>query len=146
MMYIPIGHPELFNTDQGGQFTGAAFAGVSIDAGARIAMDGRGRWMDNVVIERLRRSLEREDVYLKGYADGIEARAATGEWIALYNERRLRQAPDDRAPMAVFRDRPLAGACGHVDNTLPCRANPSRCALTTCPQRERKQQPRSRAA
>ena len=68
------GRPEIFNTDQGSQFTGAAFTSVLIDAGVRISMDGRGRWMDNVFIERLWRSLKHEDVYLKGYADGLEAR------------------------------------------------------------------------
>src|SRR6516165_1735820 len=73
------GRPEIFNTDQGSQFTGAAFTSVLINAGVRISMDGRGRWMDNVFIERLWRSLKHEDVYLKGYADGIEARTGMGE-------------------------------------------------------------------
>ena len=65
-------------------------------------MDGRGRWIDNVFIERLWRSLKYEDVYLKGYADGIEARAGIGEWIAFYNERRLHQAMGYCAPLAVL--------------------------------------------
>jgi transposase InsO family protein len=65
-----FGRPEIFNTDQGSQFTSAAFTGALAEAGVAISMDGRGRWMDNVFIERLWRSLKSEDVYLKGYADG----------------------------------------------------------------------------
>src|SRR5512144_3428266 len=70
-----FGRPEIFNTDQGSQFTSAAFTGRLADADIRISMDGRGRWLDNVFIERLWRSLKYEDVYLKGYVDGREARA-----------------------------------------------------------------------
>ena len=67
------GAPKIFNTDQGSQFTSAAFTGALVEAGIAISMDGRGRWMDNVFIERLWRSLKHEDIYLKGYADGREA-------------------------------------------------------------------------
>ena len=134
------GRPEIFNTDQGSQFTGAAFTGVLINAGVRISMDGRGRWMDNVFIERLWRSLKHEDIYLKGYADGREARAGIAEWIAFYNESRLHQALAYRAPMAVFREGAAEGACGHVDNAPTAKPNPTRRALTTCPQEEQKQQ------
>jgi putative transposase len=134
------GRPEIFNTDQGSQFTGAAFTGVLLAAGVRISMDGRGRWMDNVFIERLWRSLKYEDVYLKGYADGFEARAGIGEWLAFYNEHRLHQALDYRAPMAIFRDRDDVGTCGHVDNALPRKPNRQPRALTTCPQPAQKQQ------
>ena len=134
------GRPEVFNTDQGSQFTGMTFTGVLVAAGIRISMDGRGRWMDNVFIERLWRSLKYEDVYLKGYADGIEARAGIGEWIAFYNENRLHQSLAYRAPMAVFREGAAAGTCGHVDNALHSKPNPHRRALTTCPQEEQKQQ------
>ena len=69
------GRPEIFNTDQGSQFTSHAFTSVLIGADIRISMDGRGRWMDNVFIERLWRSLKYEDIDLKGYADSREARA-----------------------------------------------------------------------
>jgi putative transposase len=134
------GRPEIFNTDQGSQFTGVAFTSVLINAGVRISMDGRGRWMDNVFIERLWRSMKHEDVYLKGYADGIEARTGIGEWIAFYNEHRLHQALRYRAPMAVFRDGSAAGARGHVDNAPTAKPNPLSRALTTCPQEEQKQQ------
>jgi putative transposase len=134
------GRPEIFNTDQGSQFTGTAFTSVLINAGVRISMDGRGRWMDNVFIERLWRSLKHEDVYLKGYADGLEARTGIGEWIAFYNEFRLHQALGYRAPMAVFREGSAAGACGHVDNAPTAKPNPHSRALTTCPQEAQKQQ------
>jgi putative transposase len=70
-----FGRPEIFNTDQGSRFTGAAFTGVLIAASMRIPMDGRGRWMDNVFSERLWRSLKHEDIYLKGHADGRETHA-----------------------------------------------------------------------
>ncbi len=125
------GKPEIFNTDQGSQFTGSAFTDVLIEAGVRIAMDGRGRWMDNVFIERVWRSLKYEDVYLKGYADGREAKAGIGAYFAFYNERRLHQALGYRAPMAVWREGAASGAYGHVDNAS---------ALTTCPQADQKQQ------
>jgi putative transposase len=125
------GKPEIFNTDQGSQFTSSAFTGVLIEAGVRISMDGRGRWMDNVFIERVWRSLKHEDVYLKGYADGREAKAGIGEYFAFYNERRLHQALGDRTPMAVWREGAAPGAYGHVDNAH---------ALTTCPQADQNQQ------
>ena len=88
------GKPEIFNTDQGRQFTGSAFTGVLIEAGVRISMDGRGRWIDNVFIERVWRSLKHEDVYLKGYADGCEAKAGIAEYFVFYNEQPLHQALD----------------------------------------------------
>jgi putative transposase len=98
-----FGRPEIFNTDQGSQFTSAAFTGTLAAAGVRISMDGRGRWMDNVFIERLWRSLKHEDVYLKAYADGREARAGIGEWISFYNGSRPHQALGNRTPIAVWR-------------------------------------------
>ncbi|MGH6933891.1 MAG: IS3 family transposase, partial [Dongiaceae bacterium] len=97
------GKPQIFNTDQGSQFTSADFTAVLIEAGVRISMDGRGRWMDNVFIERVWRSLKYEDIYIKGYADGREARTGIGEYFAYYNERRLHRALFYRAPMAVWR-------------------------------------------
>ena len=99
-------------------------------------MDGRGRWMDNVFIERLWRSLKHEDVYLKGYADGREAARGIAEWIAFYNDQRPHQALGHRAPMTVRRD----GAAGPkaVDMTLRLD-NAS--ALPTCPQPQKQTQP-----
>jgi putative transposase len=87
-----FGRPEIFNTDQGSQFTSAAFTGALTAAGIKISMDGRGRWMDNVFIERLWRSLKHEDIYLKGYADGREAKDGVTSWMEFYNARRLHQA------------------------------------------------------
>jgi putative transposase len=82
------GTPGIFNTDQGSQFTSAAFTNVLRDKGIRISMDGRGRWLDNVFIERLWRSLKYENVYLNAYETGSEARAGIGKWIAFYNRTR----------------------------------------------------------
>ena len=129
-----FGRPEIFNTDQGSQFTAAAFTGVLTEAAIRISMDGRGRWMDNVFIERLWRSLKYEDVYLKGYADGHEARAGIASWIAFYNGRRPHQALGDRTPMAVWRE----GVTGPIGNAVDMMDNAR--ALPTCPQRQQQQQ------
>ena len=131
-----FGRPEIFNTDQGSQFTSVAFTGTLAAAGIKISMDGRGRWMDNVFIERLWRSLKHEDVYLKHYADGREARAGIGAWIAFYNLQRPHQALANRAPMAVWR----AGVTGDlgdraVDMTLVLRTSLDNAgALPTSPQ------------
>ena len=127
------GKPEIFNTDQGAQFTSAAFTGAVTAAGVAISMDGRGRWMDNVFIERLWRSLKYEDLYLKAYADGRAARRGIAEWMEFYNERRLHQALGYRAPMAVWREQiARAPAVDMVDNA---------CALPTCPQHQQQTQP-----
>jgi putative transposase len=131
-----FGKPEIFNTDQGSQFTSAAFTGALAAAGVRISMDGRGRWMDNVFIERLWRSLKYEDVYLKGYADGHEAKAGIGLWIDFYNTRRPHQALGERAPLAVWREG-VTGALGAsaVDMTLVLRTSLDNAgALPTSPQ------------
>lgn len=127
-----FGRPEIFNTDQGSQFTSAAFTGTLAAAGIRISMDGRGRWMDNVFIERLWRSLKYEDIYLKGYADGREARAGIGLWVAFYNSRRPHQALGNRAPMAVWREG-VMGALGNTAVDMTLRLDNAG-ALPTCPQ------------
>jgi putative transposase len=80
-----FGRPEIFNTDQGSQFTSPRFTGVLLEAGVRISMDGRGRWMDNVFIERLWRSLKYECVYLHAFETGSELRAGLTKWIGYYN-------------------------------------------------------------
>ena len=114
-----FGNPEIFNTDQGSQFTSGEFTGMLAAANIRISMDGRGRWIDNVFIERLWRSLKYEDVYLKGYADGREAKAGIAEWLAFYNHRRPHQALANRTPIAVWRDRLSSALAGEaVDMTL----------------------------
>ena len=83
-----FGKPEIFNTDQGSQFTSPRFTAVLSAAGVRISMDGRGRWMDNVFIERLWRSLKYECVYLHAFETGSELRAGLSKWIGYYNARR----------------------------------------------------------
>jgi putative transposase len=127
-----FGRPEIFNTDHGSQFTSAAFTGVLAAADVRISMDGRGRWMDNVFIERLWRSLKYEDIYLKGYADGRDARTGIGLWMAFYNGRRPHQALGDRTPMAVWREG-TAGSLGDTAVDMTLRLDNAD-ALPTCPQ------------
>ena len=131
------GRPDIFNTDQGSQFTSQAFTDRLQSAGIKISMDGRGRWMDNVFIERLWRSLKYEDVYLKGYSDGREARAGIGEWIAFYNERRLHQALGYRAPMAMWRQG-ISAVLGQEAVDMPLRLD-NALALPTCPQPQQQQ-------
>jgi putative transposase len=96
------GRPEIFNTDQGCQFTSEAFTQVLVDAGVRISMDGKGRWTDNVFIERLWRSLKYEEVYLNAYETLPEARDGIRRWIAFYNQRRKHQALQKRTPDTVY--------------------------------------------
>jgi putative transposase len=96
-------------------------------------MDGRGRWLDNVFVERLWRSLKYEEVHLKAYADGHEARAGIGSWVAFYNDRRPHQALAYRTPMAVWR----GGREPAVD--MPPRLDNAG-ALPTCPQPPQQQQ------
>jgi putative transposase len=135
---VRFGKPEIFNTDQGSQFTSAAFTGILAAADIRISMDGRGRWMDNVFIERLWRSLKYEDIYLKGYADGREARAGIGAWIAFYNARRPHQALGNLTPMAVWREG-VTGALGNTAVDMTLRLDNAG-ALPTCPQPPQQQQ------
>jgi len=97
------GKPRIFNTDQGSQFTSAAFTGALEKASVTISMDGRGRFMDNIFIERLWRSIKYEEVHPKAYADGREARAGIGAWMAFYNHRRPHQAMSNQMPMEVWR-------------------------------------------
>ena len=94
--------PEIFNTDQGSQFTSEGFTGLLASRGVRISMDGRGRWMDNVFIERLWRSVKYEEVYLKGYESIPEARRELGAYFDFYNRRRRHQGLEDRTPDEVY--------------------------------------------
>ncbi len=96
------GKPDIFNTDQGSQFTGFDFTNTLKDAGIRISMDGRGRWMDNVFIERLWRSLKYECVYLNAFETGSEARASIRRWINYYNRNRPHSSFDGRTPNEVY--------------------------------------------
>jgi len=104
------GPPELFNTDQGAQFTSPDFTGVLKREGITISMDGKGRATDNVFIERVWRSLKYEDVYLHDYATLAEAHAGIARWIRFYNVRRPHQSLGNRTPMAVYRGMPLGRA------------------------------------
>lgn len=127
-----FGKPDIFNTDQGSQFTSAEFTGTLMKAGIKISMDGRGRWMDNVFIERLWRSLKQEDIFLKGYADGREAKAGIASWIGFYNKWRPHQGLNHRTPMAVWREG-MTGALGGTAVDMALRLD-NACALPTCPQ------------
>jgi putative transposase len=94
-----FGHPEIFNTDQGSQFTSPRFTAVLHAAGVKISMDGRGRWMDNVFVERLWRSLKYECVcYLHAFETGSELRAGLSRWISYYNVRRPHSTLAGRTP------------------------------------------------
>jgi putative transposase len=97
-----FGCPEVFNTDQGSQFTSPRFTGVLRDAGVRISMDGRGRWMDNVFIERLWRSPEYECVYLHAFETGSDLRAGLSAWIGYYNTRRPHSTLAGRTPDEAY--------------------------------------------
>ena len=121
------GAPQIFNTDQGSQFASGEFTGVLKASCVRISMDGKGRYLDNIFIERLWRSLKYEDVYIKAYASVPEARRGIGGWLNFYNDERLHQALGYLTPREVFE---MPAPYGYVDN-----AN----ALTTSPQAHHQQ-------
>jgi putative transposase len=102
------GKPDIFNTDQGSQFTGAAFTGALTDNGIAISMDGKGAWRDNVFVERLWRSVKYEEVYLRAYDGVSEARASIGRYLNFYNGRRPHSSLDGVTPdQAYFNSLPL---------------------------------------
>ena len=96
------GSPEIFNTDQGSQFTSLEFTGVLKKAGIRISMDGRGRCIDNIFIERLWRSLKYEAVYLFELTDGLVARKVIGDWLGFYNSERPHSSLDGQTPREAY--------------------------------------------
>jgi putative transposase len=96
------GKPEVFNTDQGVQFTASAFTGRLELAGVAVSMDGRGRALDNVFVERLWRSVKYEDIYIRGYETVAELRRGLARYFAFYNDDRLHQSLDYRTPAAVY--------------------------------------------
>jgi putative transposase len=102
------GKPAIFNTDQGSQFTSFEFTQILKDAEIRISMDSKGRWMDNVMIERLWRSLKYECVYLHAFETGSEARNGIERWIRRYNEERPHSSLDDRTPHEAYWNLPIA--------------------------------------
>ena len=96
------GRPEIFNTDQGAQFTSEAFTGVLKAHDIAISMDGKGRWVDNVFVERLWRSVKYEDIYLRAYETPAHLRAGLTRYFAFYNSRRRHSALDRRTPDEVY--------------------------------------------
>ena len=106
------GKPAIFNTDQGSQFTSDAFTQTLTDAGVLISMDGRGRWMDNVMIERLWRSLKYECIYLYAFETGSDVRQGLKKWIGYYNDQRPHSQLQDRTPDEVYYNIPLPGYTG----------------------------------
>jgi transposase InsO family protein len=99
--------PEIFNTDQGSQFTSVAFTRRLKEEGISISMDGRGRWRDNVFIEPLWRSIQYEEVYLRAYASIAEARASLGRYLEFYNSLRPHSSLAGKTPDQVHFNRPL---------------------------------------
>jgi putative transposase len=102
------GKPDIFNTDQGSQFTGAAFTGALLQNGIAISMDGKGAWRDNVFVERLWRSVKYEEVYLRAYDSVSDACASIGRYLDFYNQRRPHSSLDGMTPdQAYFTPLPL---------------------------------------
>jgi len=99
---ISYGCPEIFNTDQGSQFTAEVFTDTLCLHDIKISMDGKGRWMDNVFIERLWKSVKYEDVYLKAYPSMTEARRGLSQYFKFYNEKRWHQNFDRKTPNMVY--------------------------------------------
>jgi putative transposase len=105
------GKPEIFNTDQGSQFTGTSFTGVLLKNEIAISMDGKGAWRDNVFVERLWRSVKYEEVYLKAYDNVSEARTSIGSYLDFYNRRRPHSSLDGSTPdQAYFTQLPFRAA------------------------------------
>ena len=105
------GRPEIFNTDQGSQFTSAAFTGLLLENKIAISMDGRGSWRDNVFVERLWWSVKYEEVYLRAYDSVGDARASLGRYLVFYNALRPHSSLDARTPdHAYFNHLPLPAA------------------------------------
>ena len=112
------GRPEIFNTDQGSQFTSEAFTGLLQRHGVRISMDGKGSYNDNLFIERLWRSVKYEEVYLKAYQDGRDARIGLGNYFRFYNTERPHQALGYRTPAEVFTSTPVDPTNGGMIKSL----------------------------
>jgi putative transposase len=100
---LRVGEPEVFNTDQGVQFTAEAFTGRLESAGVAVSMDGRGRALDNVFVERLWRTVKYEDIYIRGYEAVPELHRGLTRYFAFYNDERLHQSLGYRTPAAVYR-------------------------------------------
>jgi putative transposase len=118
------GRPEIFNTDQGAQFTSAAFTGVLRREGIAISMDGRGRALDNIFVERLWRSVKYEDVYIKGYASLPELLLGLSAYFAFYNSERPHQSLGDLTPMPSTNSGTGGGAKSLIASPRPNRNGP----------------------
>ena len=112
------GRPDIFNTDQGAQFTGEAFTGMLEQHGVKVSMDGKGRYSDNLFIERLWRTVKYEEVYLKAYENGRDARAGIGDYFRFYNTERPHQALGYQTPSEVFTSTPVAATNGGMVESL----------------------------
>jgi len=99
---LKIAHPEIFNTDQGAQYTCLEFIKILIDLGIRVSMDGKGRALDNVFVERLWRSVKYEDIYLREYCDGIELHAGLLRYFTFYNTQRCHSSLEYNTPVDVY--------------------------------------------
>lgn len=115
------GRPDIVNTDQGAQFTSEAFTGLLEQHGVKISMDGKGRYSDNLFIERLWRTVKYEEVYLKAYQDGKEARVAIGDYFHFYNSERPHQSLGYRTPAEVFTSNLVEVAQGGMIESLTLR-------------------------
>lgn len=103
------GKPEIFNTDQGSQFTSLSFTQTLKDVGVRISMDGRGRWRDNIMVERLWRTMKYSCIYLHAYETGSETQKGLEKWFIRYNQERPHSSLDDRTPHEAYWNLPRAG-------------------------------------
>jgi len=97
------GTPDMFNTDQGAQYTSKEFTGILLGAGIKISMDGRGRALDNVWVERLWRTVKQEEVYIRDYVDGFDAHRSLEKYFSFYNEERLHSSLGYTAPGVIYR-------------------------------------------
>jgi len=104
------GAPEIFNTDQGSQFTSTEFIKVLAAREIKISMDGKGAWRDNVFVERLWRTIKYEEVYLRAYASVSEARAGIGRYLTFYNGRRPHSSLDGKTPDQAYFNQPMPEA------------------------------------
>jgi len=128
------GRPDIFNTDQGAQFTSEAFTGLLQQHGVRISMDGKGSYNDNLFIERLWRSVKYEEVYLKAYQDGREARIGLGNYFRFYNTERPHQTHGYRTPAEVYTSIPVeATNSGMVESLSPDPLKIAASTLNTAP-------------
>ena len=119
---LSTGRPEIFNSDQGSQFTAEEFTSRLISRGIAMSMDGRGRALDNVFIERLWRTVKYEEVYIKDYASGWEAERSLSSYFRFYCEERVHQSLGYRTPKSVYRGGGSSPSCQGDENDIKCGA------------------------